>query len=185
MKAADSPRAGWYPDPTGRAGLRWWDGLDWTDHRRAPLPSRAWEDELTTEGGAPSSSATPTGMKTELRGAMDRAPRSAPDTTEIMAEVRKVARDEVDRAVNLVTQRASDATRRIEPLISQYGDRVMRWIRNIGIITIALVVLWMVLQTFAQTSLLNWIGDRVDNLTGGTVRVPQRLGLPTWWGSNP
>lgn len=24
--------AAWYPDPTGAAGLRWWDGHDWTEH---------------------------------------------------------------------------------------------------------------------------------------------------------
>ena len=22
--------AGWYPDPTGRPGVRWWDGTAWT-----------------------------------------------------------------------------------------------------------------------------------------------------------
>lgn len=24
--------AGWYPDPTGRRELRWWDGAEWTTH---------------------------------------------------------------------------------------------------------------------------------------------------------
>ena len=27
------PPAGWYPDPSGTAGLRYWDGQQWTEHR--------------------------------------------------------------------------------------------------------------------------------------------------------
>ena len=80
--------------------------------------------------------------------------------------------EEVDRAGTRFSDQARDATRRIEPLISQYGDRVMKWIRNLGIIAIALVVLWMLLQTFAQTSLMDWLGDRVDTLLGGWATVP-------------
>ena len=30
--------AGWYPDPQGRVGLRYWDGSTWTDHL-APHPA--------------------------------------------------------------------------------------------------------------------------------------------------
>jgi hypothetical protein len=26
------PEAGWFPDPVDGAGLRWWDGTQWTDH---------------------------------------------------------------------------------------------------------------------------------------------------------
>ena len=29
---------GWYADPTGQAGVRWWDGAQWTSHS-APLPT--------------------------------------------------------------------------------------------------------------------------------------------------
>jgi len=34
--------AGWFPDPTGKPGLRWWDGQQWTGNTsRAPAPSPA------------------------------------------------------------------------------------------------------------------------------------------------
>ncbi len=29
--AGPRPTAGWYPDPSGRQGLRHWDGTHWTD----------------------------------------------------------------------------------------------------------------------------------------------------------
>ena len=32
-----APAPGWYADPSGQAGLRWWDGVQWTAHT-APLP---------------------------------------------------------------------------------------------------------------------------------------------------
>ena len=28
------PQAGWYPDPAGGGGERWWDGVGWTNHTR-------------------------------------------------------------------------------------------------------------------------------------------------------
>jgi len=31
-----SAAAGWYPDPTGAPGSRWWDGTQWTGHTLAP-----------------------------------------------------------------------------------------------------------------------------------------------------
>jgi hypothetical protein len=31
------PPAGWYPDPSGQPGERWWDGRGWSEHVR-PAP---------------------------------------------------------------------------------------------------------------------------------------------------
>lgn len=30
--------AAWYPDPSGQAELRWWDGEQWTEHTHGPAP---------------------------------------------------------------------------------------------------------------------------------------------------
>jgi uncharacterized protein YxjI len=32
------PPPGWYPDPAGAAGTRWWDGQNWTQHVQQPQP---------------------------------------------------------------------------------------------------------------------------------------------------
>jgi hypothetical protein len=33
-----APSAGWYPDPSGQPGLRWWDGATWTPHVQPHQP---------------------------------------------------------------------------------------------------------------------------------------------------
>ncbi len=33
-----APAPGWYPDPAGSGGVRWWDGMGWTEHVALPEP---------------------------------------------------------------------------------------------------------------------------------------------------
>lgn len=33
-----TPAPGWYPDPAGSGGVRWWDGMGWTEHVALPEP---------------------------------------------------------------------------------------------------------------------------------------------------
>lgn len=39
IETQSSIPAGWYQDPAGTTGKRWWDGVQWTTHMQAPAPS--------------------------------------------------------------------------------------------------------------------------------------------------
>ena len=123
MRIIDAPQAGWYPDPDGRERLRWWDGLDWTDIRRAP-PSTAEltraEANLVPE--MPVGQSPPVGQQ---YGGYTRQ-----DTQEIIAEVRTAARQEFDRAANEFSERANTAVRSFTPLITEYTSKLFRWVKS-------------------------------------------------------
>ncbi len=36
--STDGPSAGWYPNPDGTGGLRWWSGIGWTEYTRPAAP---------------------------------------------------------------------------------------------------------------------------------------------------
>jgi len=159
MRREDAPRPGWYPDPQGRDNLRYWDGLDWTEARRAP-PSRAellsYESQMAAvrpfQYQPPPSAGGATGPVTG-------------DSQQVVEEVRRAARSEMDRAAQVFSDRARAMRRDIEPLISQYTNRFLHWIRIAAVVAVILLVAYVVFQVVAQASLFEWIGDRIDNLT--------------------
>lgn len=156
MRRLDAPSAGWYPDPQSRTRLRWWDGLDWTDVRRAP-PSDA---ELTSHEELRA-------FETEREPTSSSAPGgySRADSKQMIEDVRSATRSEVDRAADLLERRARALTREITPLISQYSNRLIRWIKFAAIVATILLIAYFVFQVVAQASLFEWIGDRIDNFT--------------------
>jgi Protein of unknown function (DUF2510) len=165
VRREDAPRPGWYPDPESRTALRWWDGLDWTDARRAP-PSdaelRSFEGQAEFEAShryiPPAHDALPAAS-----AAASRVGR--PESQQVIDDVRRAARGEVDRAAEIFARQARAMQTNVGPLISEYTNRVVKWIRIAVIVAIALLVAYFVFQVIAQASLFEWIGDRIDNFT--------------------
>jgi hypothetical protein len=171
MKVEDAPPAGWYPDPEGYTRLRWWQGTDWADRYRAPPTPSEFDLEGQTFGYVEDHPAARV-------GAYDQRPAggmSRQDSEAMVNQVRMAAREEAERAATMFGAQARAATRNIQPLITQYTNKVIKWIRFLSVIAIILVVGWIAFQIFAQVSMFEWIGDRIDNLTdnsGMVVRSP-------------
>ncbi|MGH9135226.1 MAG: DUF2510 domain-containing protein [Ilumatobacteraceae bacterium] len=160
MRLADAPRPGWYPDPVGGVRLRWWDGTDWTDEYR----SRPSVGQLLLANDA-AQQARLAARVTDPRPPSSPGGLSRTDTEEIISQVRQAARSEAERAAELFSQRARTATREIQPLITEYTNKILRWLRIGAVIVIVLLVGWILFQVIAQVSFFEWLGDRIDNLT--------------------
>ncbi len=162
MRYVDAPSAGWYPDPESRTSLRWWDGFDWTDIRRAP-PSNA--ELIAAEENRAFFENNDLVATAQNQAGMGSGPMGRQDVQQIIAEVRDVARQEVDRAAQEFSNRATNAVRSVTPLISDYTSQVTKWVKRAVIIAIVLLVAYFVFQVIAQASFFEWLGDRIDNLS--------------------
>jgi Protein of unknown function (DUF2510) len=155
MRVDDAPPAGWYPDPDRGTRLRYWDGLDWTDRFHSRPVAATYEEMAAVQDTLDAATRAAAGVGAGMgRNDVDR----------VIAEVRDVARTEVERAADVFSQRAQTAARSFEPIVSSYVNRFTRWIRWIAVLVLVLVVGFYLLQAIGVASFLDWLGDRIDSL---------------------
>ena len=161
MRVEDAPPAGWYPDPEGGSRLRWWEGTDWGDRFRAPPTPSESERREQTYAYTQEHEADTSYQQSDPRFAT----RPRQDSDAIVNQVRMAAREEAERAAQMFGQQARAATSGITPLITEYSNKVIKWFRILSVVAIVLVIGWIAFQIFAQVSMFEWIGDRIDNIT--------------------
>lgn len=69
---------------------------------------------------------------------------------------------EVDRAADVFSQRAQAGTRQFQPLVSEHTNRLLRWLRIVLVVVVALVIGWFVFESIAQITILAWLGERIE-----------------------
>ena len=87
-----------------------------------------------------------------------------------------MARQELDRAAEQFSQRATTAVRSFTPLVTEYTSKLLRWVKiALGFAT-ALFIAWLLFQAIASQSFFEWLGDRIDNLTEDATATQLRMG---------
>ncbi len=161
MLIENAPPPGWYPDPEGGSRLRWWEGTDWSDRFRAP-PTQSEFDRKTLVAATHQRDEV---IDLDYSSRPQMGSLNRQDSEAIIQQVRMAAREEAERAAAMFGVQAKSAARNLQPLISEYTSRITRWFRIASVIAVVLLIGWVAFQLFAQVSMCEWIGDRIDNLT--------------------
>lgn len=89
----EAPPAGWYPNPDGTGGLRWWSGIGWTDYTRQstvdeqpPQTSEVVEEQVveTTAGHPTEVLGQPTAVVEETTAVIDQQTAVVEETTAVV-----------------------------------------------------------------------------------------------------
>ena len=86
-------------------------------------------------------------------------------SAQIVEQVRLAARSEAERAAQMFGSQARSVTRTLTPLISEYTNKFTQFLKQVLVIAILAAVAWFVFQAWANMSLFDWVGDRIDNLS--------------------
>jgi hypothetical protein len=182
MRLEDAPPAGWYPDPEGTR-LRWWDGTDWTDRFRigpsagspprgqAPTPvgaNHGGSQGHAAPGWYPDPAGGPRPRWWDGRGWTDQLGQPG-QAAAIVGEVGAAVRAEASRAAAAARTQASEMRRELTPLITEYTNRATRFLKRLLVIAIVLACAWFIFQAYANATFFEWLGDRIDGLSDGSV----------------
>jgi hypothetical protein len=132
--------------------------MDWTDEYRSP--STATERDTALRAASPAAPPDPV-----LPGVGDMR-RTARDTDRIVSQVRDATREEVTRAANLFTRQAQNLIAQGRSVVTDYAAPFLRWLKTAILLGAILVIAWFIFQFIAQVTLFEWLGDRIDNVTG-------------------
>jgi hypothetical protein len=90
---------------------------------------------------------------------------SVADSAAWVEQMRSTARGEADRAVQLIDQRMRKARQQFTPLITEYTNKVTRFLKRLAVLAVVLLLAYVGFQIWAEQSMFDWIGDRIDNVT--------------------
>ena len=83
----------------------------------------------------------------------------------MVSQVREVAREEAEAATQLLNRKVTAAIDQLQRIVADYVGPFVRWFKIAVVTAAVLVITWFVIQFIAQVTLLDWLGDRIDNLT--------------------